>query len=89
MEETKTQVDQALSRLEAAVEAIDKRAQGREQELLQRLESARQLQAAAEGEAEQARGEVAALKALLEETSGRLDGAIERLQGLLTQGLGD
>lgn len=87
MDGTKSQVDQALSRLEQAVDAIGKRAEDRELELMQRLETARQLQAAAEREAEQARSEAASLKALLDESSTRLDQAIERLQGLLTHAL--
>lgn len=78
MEQVKTQVDQALSRLEAVVEAIGQRAAEREAELVRRLETARQ-------EAAAAREETATLKQLLDETSLRLDQAIERLQGLLAK----
>lgn len=82
MEQVKTQVDQALGRLEAAVEAIGQRAAEREAELSRRLETARQ-------EAAAAREEAATLKQLLDETSLRLDQAIERLQGLLAKAISD
>lgn len=82
MEQVKTQVDQALGRLESAVEAIGQRAAEREAELSRRLETARQ-------EAAAAREEAATLKQLLDETSLRLDQAIERLQGLLAKAISD
>ena len=89
MDETKAQVDQALGRLEAAVEAIGKRAAATEAQLGQRLEAARQEAASAKAEAAAARAESEGLRALLEQTSGRLDQAIERLQGLLAKASGD
>ncbi len=92
MDETKTQVNQALGRLEAAVEAIGERAAAREGQLAAQLEAARQDAAAAQAEAAEAKAATEGLKAaneeltaLLGETSIRLDLAIERLQGLLAK----
>jgi chromosome segregation ATPase len=103
MEETKAQVDQALGRLEAAVEAIGKRAAEREAQLGRKLEALRQESAAAKAGADAAKAEVTAakaeanaaraenetLKALLAQTSGRLDQAIERLQDLLAKAVAE
>ena len=89
VDETKAQVDQALGRLEAAVEAIGQRAAEREAQLGRRLEEARQEAAAATAAAAAAKAESEGLKALLAQTSSRLDQAIERLQGLLAKAAGD
>jgi chromosome segregation ATPase len=89
MDETKAQVDQALGRLEAAVEAIGQRAAEREAQLAKRLEAARQEAAAAQAAAAAAKAESEGLKSLLAQTSGRLDQAIERLQGLLAKASGE
>lgn len=74
--ETGNHLESALARLEAAVEAITKRAAEREADLGRALEGSKQ-------EAAQLRQENAALKAAMDDTSRRLDGAIGRLQGLL------
>lgn len=71
MQESKQQVDQALHRLESALEAVAKR----EVEVQRGLSVARQ-------ELAEVRQENAALKALLAEAVERLDKTIDRIQAL-------